>query len=57
MKEVVNVKELSESLNISKMTVYRWMKIPGFPYYSGGGIYRFNLQEVLDWMKGNGQLR
>ena len=47
-------RELAEALNVdySRIRVLEDKGLPG--YYMGGKLKRFNLAEVLDWLKAGG---
>ena len=44
----MTVEQLAEHYDVSKATVYEWVKSKSIPYYQAGRFIRFNLQEVLE---------
>lgn len=51
---MIKATELCEKLNIVKVTLYRWIKrYPDFPAYRAGGLWMFEYDEVLQWIKTN----
>jgi len=45
----LNIKDLTELLNVSEKTVRRWIKQGTIPAYRIQGQYRFNKAEILEW--------
>jgi len=46
-----SVTQVAENLGVSERTVYRYMD-QGMPRYRvGSGTFRFDMNEVLDWMR------
>lgn len=51
---LITVKQLAETIKVSRMTIYKWT-ISGFiPCYRFGGKKMFNLDEVMEWAKNRG---
>lgn len=48
--KLMTTKELSEELKVHRNTIYRW-KDKGLPSYGKGAACRYNLEEVLMWLK------
>lgn len=49
---LIKSKELCQELEIHRTTLYRWMKkYPAFPAHRVGEQWRFDLDEIKDWMK------
>jgi predicted DNA-binding transcriptional regulator AlpA len=55
--ELVSVKTLSCLLDISKKTIWDWIyksrrqpTLDPIPYYKLGGLVRFNLNDIRDWV-------
>lgn len=49
----LTVRNVSELLNVSEKTVYRWISERHLPGYRLSGQYRFNRAELLEWATGN----
>ncbi|MBU1863175.1 MAG: PTS sugar transporter subunit IIA [Candidatus Omnitrophica bacterium] len=45
----LSVKDLSNLLNVTERTIYRWVKQQSIPFYRIHDQYRFNRIEILDW--------
>jgi PTS system nitrogen regulatory IIA component len=45
----LSVKDVSELLQVSEKTVYRWIEDGKLPGYRLSGQYRFNRYELLEW--------
>ncbi len=48
-KMQLSVKDLSQLLNVTERTIYRWIKQQTIPFYRIHDQYRFNRIEILDW--------
>lgn len=44
-------KEVEKILNCSKNTVYKWMEHENLPFYEIDGNYRFDENEINEWLK------
>lgn len=42
--------ELAEYLGVSRWTVYRWISSNKIPVYKIGGVNRFKLDEIDEWL-------
>ena len=42
--------DAAKSLGVSRTTLYRWMKIEGFPVLHIGGCTRIPVQALNDWV-------
>lgn len=51
MSDLLTVKELCDTLKMSRSTIYRLRKEDELPYYEIGGRVLFDLDEVKKWMK------
>lgn len=51
MEKLLTVKEVSELFGVTETTVRRWVMENKIPSYLIGGARRFNLQEVLEYVK------
>ena len=49
----LTVRDVSELLNVSEKTIYRWISDRNLPGYRLSGQYRFNRAELLEWATGN----
>ncbi len=49
----LTVRNVSELLNVSEKTVYRWINERHLPGYRLSGQYRFNRAELLEWATAN----
>ena len=47
LNTLLNVKELAQVLSVSKKSVYRMLENEQIPFYVIGGMYRFDLNDVL----------
>lgn len=52
-RETISAREASELLGVSRATVISWAKSGRFGgyQYGQGGIYRFDRQELLDYIR------
>lgn len=48
--EFFNISDLAVRMGVSRKTVYRWMR-DGCPHLKHGGITRFVLSEVVEWLR------
>ena len=51
--ELINVKQLSTMLNVKTKTIYDWIydNRVKIPYYKLGKLVRFNIDEIMKWLK------
>lgn len=49
--KLVNIKELASFLNIKESTVYAWVHNGTIPFYKLNGLLRFNMEEIMEWVK------
>lgn len=47
---LLNKKQLAEYLDIERKTLDAWIK-QGLPCYRNGRTYRFDLEEVKEWLR------
>ena len=47
------MKEVCAYLRISRDTVMNWIKKEGMPAHQKGRLWRFDVNEVDEWMKNN----
>ncbi len=45
----LSVKSVSQLLNVSEKTIYRWIKQKVIPFYCLNEQFRFNRAEILEW--------
>lgn len=45
-----NLVEMANYLEVSKETMYRWVKSKYIPFHRAGRIYKFNREEVDLWL-------
>ena len=49
----LSMKEVWADLRISRDTVMNWIKKEGMPAHQKGRLWRFDVNEVDEWMKNN----
>ncbi len=49
----LTVRDISQLLNVSERTIYRWIKQDMIPAYRIHDQYRFNRAEILEWATAN----
>lgn len=54
MSEIVSARELSERLKLTLPTIYRLVRNEKLPHFRVGGSYRFDYEEVVRILKGEG---
>jgi excisionase family DNA binding protein len=47
----VDIEQVAAHLGVTKDSLYRWTKKPGFPVHRVGRLFRFRLSEVDAWVK------
>lgn len=50
MDKLMTIKDTSEYMQISKWTLYRWIKEKNIPVYKIGGLDRFKKNELDQWL-------
>ena len=50
-KRLVGIKELAEYLGISIDTAHHWVSTNRIPSVKRGGLMRFDLEEIENWIK------
>lgn len=50
-RRYLGVKELSQYIGIPKGTLYVWVCQKRIPYAKIGGLLRFDLRQIDDWVK------
>jgi len=48
----VSLEDITRHLNLSKDTVYRWIRGRGLPASKVGGLWKFRASEVDAWVRG-----
>ncbi len=48
--EIMNTKQLTEYLSVSKSTIYKFTNSRAFPYYKNGKVVYFKKQDVDEWI-------
>lgn len=49
----LSMKEVCECLHISRDTVKNWINKEGMPAHQKGRLWRFDINEIDEWMKNN----
>ena len=49
----ISTKGLCDYLHISRDTAMNWIKKEGMPAHRKGRLWRFDLNEIDEWMKAN----
>lgn len=55
MKKLIDIKQLSEHLGISVMTIYSWTSMRVIPFYKIGRLVKFDEAEIDKWLEGRKQ--
>ena len=48
--KILTVSELAEHLSVHRITIYRMLKDGTLPGFKIGRVWRFNLDEIANWM-------
>ena len=48
---IITVKELETILKVKEKTLYQWAELGQIPSIKMGGCLRFNLDDVVEWVK------
>jgi excisionase family DNA binding protein len=48
--KILTVSELAEHLNVHRITIYRLLKSGSLPGFKIGRVWRFDLDEIGNWM-------
>ncbi len=51
--KLLNIKEVSEKLGVSKNTVYDWCAYGRIPHIKVGKFLRFNIEDINNWLTEN----
>ena len=49
-RRILTVSELAEHLNVHRITIYRLLKNGNLPGFKIGRVWRFDLDEIGEWM-------
>lgn len=49
--KILNIKELSEIINVKVKTLYQWAELGQIPSIKMQGALRFDLDDVMEWIK------
>ncbi len=49
----LTIRDVSQLLNVSERSIYRWIKSGTIPFYRISDQYRFNRSELIDWASRN----
>ena len=49
--KLLSIKELSGVINVKPSTLYQWAELGQIPCLKLNGCLRFDLDEILDWIK------
>jgi len=55
MLELITKEQLAGLLRITTKTVDKLMREDGLPFYRIGSLYRYDLQQVKEWLLRNGK--
>ena len=50
-RRILTVFELAEHLNVHRITIYRLLKSGNLPGFKIGRVWRFDLDEITQWME------
>lgn len=53
MKSLIDTNQLADEFKVSRQTIFNWRK-EGMPYHRLNHMIRFDLGEVVDWLKEKG---
>lgn len=49
--KLLTINELSLFLKVKKSTLYSWVHNSSVPFYKLNGLLRFDLDEIMEWIK------
>ncbi len=49
--KLVSIKEISEFLKVKQSTLYSWVHNGTMPSFKLNGLLRFDLEEIIEWVK------
>lgn len=52
-KRLIDIKELSDKINVSISTLYTWCSQRRIPYVKFGKLTRFDLKDINEWIDRN----
>lgn len=50
----LSVDEIAEHLGVKRDTVYRWISERGMPSHRVGRLWKFNKEEINEWIRSGG---
>lgn len=50
----VSVDQIAEHLGVTRDSIYRWIDRKGLPAHRVGRLWKFQVSEVDDWVRGGG---
>jgi len=53
-KHWLSISEIRSFFGVSNHMVYQWIDKHGMPAHRKGGLWKFRIDEVDDWVKGGG---
>ena len=53
--EILTIKQISDYLKITERTVYRLAAAQKIPAFKVGGMWRFSLEDIENWIKQQSQ--
>lgn len=48
-RKLVDIKQISEMLDVKPATIYEWVRLGKIPFYKMGKLLRFSPEEVWRW--------
>ena len=51
MEKLIDVRQLAEILCVKPSTIYGWIHEDSIPYYKINRLVRFNLREIMEWLR------
>lgn len=49
--KLASIKEVSELLKVKQSTIYSWVHNGTIPFFKLNGLLRFDLGEIIEWVK------
>jgi excisionase family DNA binding protein len=54
LSNLLTTKQLAEKLQVAEITIHKWRE-KGLPFLKLGRAVRFNLDDVMEWLKGGSE--
>jgi excisionase family DNA binding protein len=51
-EKMLSPAELADLLNVSPISVYKWVRLKQIPFYHLSRVVRFNPVEIREWLEG-----